>query len=230
MMRRCQIIKALILCLAFIFVVTVLPGCSKEKPLISLNIEELSLVDMWRTVVQTTGVQEPKYSYLESMRLRARDGKIQYLDFAFYIPGESEPTMYHTFFDEKGKLDWFSGQIKNGGSIPLSFNPEIVFTQIDRFGLTNIRPEVSGFTIEVRKQTGVQFVYKLFSLYRLEDGILTPLALVKLNSERPGLPIQVGSIAISRPPEGQFETYTEPEYWFLGEDINKAERVEYLEN
>jgi hypothetical protein len=156
--------------------------------------------------------------------------KFKHLDFAFYTSDESGATMYNIFFNEKGKLDWFSGDIKNGGNMPLSLNPEIVFTQVDRFGLTNIRPEVSGFTIDVRKQTSAEFDYRLFSLYHLEDGVLTPLTFVKLSSEHAGLPIQVGSIARSRPPEGHFETYREPEYWFVTKDLDSAETVKYLED
>jgi len=211
---------------------TLLPGCNRNdaQMRIPVDIDELSLAGTWDGVIKTTGVQKPDDAYLESMRLRARVGKIQHLDFAFYTSDESGATMYNIFFNEKGKLDWFSGDIKNGGNMPLSLNPEIVFTQVDRFGLTNIRPEVSGFTIDVRKQTSAEFDYRLFSLYHLEDGVLAPLTLVKLNSERAGLPIQVGSIAISRPPEGHYETYTLPEFWFLSEDLDRAETVEYLEN
>ncbi len=216
------------LSLCIILTLVILTGCSKA--LISTNIDELSLANMWSVVVQTTGVQEPDNAYLESLRLQARDGKIRHLDFAFYTSDEPGATMYHINFDERGKLDWFSDQIKNSGDMPLSLNPEIVFKQIDSFGFTNIRPEVSGFTIDVRKQTSAEFNYRLFSLYHLEDGVLTPLTLVKLSKEHAGLPIQVGSIARSRPPEGHFETYTEPEYWFVSEDLDRAETVEYLVN
>ncbi len=218
------------LSLCIVLTLVFLLGCSKDNTLISPKIDELSLADMWSAVMQTTGVQEPDNAYLESMKLRARDGKIQHLDFAFYTSDESGVTMYNIFFNEKGKLDWFSGQIKNGGNMPLSLNPEIVFAQIDRFGLINIRPDVSGFTIEVRKQTNVQFIDGLFPLYHLEDGKLAPLALVKLSSDRPGLPIQIGSIARTVPRENIYETYTLPEYWFLSEDLERAETVEYLED
>ncbi len=229
-MRKTLLLQVTAIGLGLLVVLTVvfLSGCSKEKPLISPNIDELSLADMWEAVVKTTGLQEPDNACLESMNLRALNRKLQQLDFAFYTSDEPEVTMYHIFFDQSGKLDYFYGQVKNGSNMPLTFNPEIVFYQIDRFGLTNIRPTVSGFTIDIRKQPGVKYVDKPFPLYHLEDGILTPLALVELSSERPGLPVRVGSIARDEPPKGHFETYTLPEYWFLSEDLNRAETVEYL--
>ena len=136
--------------------------------------------------------------------------------------------MYEIMFDEKGRLKWYSGQIGNGINMPLTFSPEIVFTEIDKFGLTNIRPTVSGFTIDVRKSSATYT--EPFLVYHLENGILTPLIFVKLNTEHPGLPVKVGSIAISNPSKGLDDTYTQPEYWFLSEDLNRAETVEYLGN
>lgn len=222
-------IIATALCLAVGLLIVVLPGCSKEKPLIPQNLDELSLVDMWKAVVKTIGIQEST-SYLESMNLRVLNGKRKELDFDCYVTTESEWTMYTISFSEKGELNWSSGQIKNSQNMPLTFNPEMLFTQLDTFGLTNIRPTVSGFTIDISMQTGADYVFdKPFLLYHLKDGTLAPLEHVKLSSGRPSLPILVGSITIDKPPKGHFETYELPEYWFLSEDIDKADTVEYWE-
>lgn len=232
-MRKRQImIAAIKWCLAVIFTIILLPGCARnDVPMkIPVDIDELSLVDMWNDVRIVTGIKKFP-AYLHNLKLEAFKHEITRLSFNFIVYEEPDWIGYLVTFDERGELVGYNfDEIDFNPYLGIP-NPEILFAEIDKYGLTNIRPTVSGFTIFI--ETGFGHTYNAdgpFPLYHLKDGTLTPLKYVKFGKDQPNLDIQVGSHAITRPRENIYETYENFEYWLLSEDLAKAEIVEYQDN
>jgi len=231
------------LCLIAVITITFLPGCAKEKVVVPQSLDKLSLSSMWENVAKSTGVQDAS-AELESLLLHAdKEGKVNSLSFIFHGRNQQgRPEVYFVGKNSKGELDQHA---YGSQSVPMTRHPLKVFAEIDSLGLSSLEPGDAGLSVQVDFLSGdVGYSYEYSDIFHLEGGALEPLDRIVFHSRTPWCTIGVFKLS---PPEtivtvdgrtvAQATTVAGPvppgkrtsQIWFLSEDINKAETVEYLE-
>ena len=242
-MKRYHIrIITLVCSLAAVLVIALLPGCSRDNAPMKIpeNVNELSLVQMWDEVVKIIGIQE-QTAYLDEFVLDVsyQNGKINTLWFTCYVTNNGPDwTHYFIGFDEGRRLQWQSDETQGVPSefnMRLIYNPRILFAELDKIGFSYVQTTSSGFSVHAQQTRKSTFSIDspIAIPYHLKDGKLIPLKLITLNSEQLSMPIWVGRGQRQKPPEPPVppdSEYVQTEIWFLSEDINNAETVEYLVN
>jgi len=205
------------------------------------NVNELSLVQMWDEVVKIIGIKE-QTTYLDQFVLDVsyQNGKINTLRFTCYvINNEPEWTHYFIGFDEDRGLRWQSDETQEVSSefnILLTYNPRIVFVELDKIGFSNVQSTSSGFSIRVEKEYDHAFSNDDapgWLISHLKDGQLIPLKYIKLSSNHSSLPVWIDRGQRQKPPASPVpldSDYVQTEIWFLSEDVARAETVEYFQN
>ncbi len=207
-----------------------------------MNVDELSLVGMWDEVVKVSGIQEQD-AYLHSFRLDTDyEGRVYISDFVFKTRNnESDWTLYGVRFDnENGEFLINTGKAANNRS---TYNPRVLFAEIDKLGLAELQSTSSSFSIKLQpeyyspppySEENGYFEYTAspdLLLYRLADGELTPLKYVKIGYDQSYLSVRVQRIMWSSKSSGLTGPAQQPpEIWFLAGDIDKAEMVEDRQN
>jgi hypothetical protein len=207
-------------------------------------LDELSLVKMWEAVSIAIGVQNGSQE-LESFRLYTnRDDKIDSLSFVFHGNNAGgRPEVYFVSKNSRGEIGWYSNESK---FVSPTLKPTRVFTEIDSLGLSSLELGDAGLLMQVDFKSGdVGYNNKYGNIYRIEGGKLRQLKEIVFHSRYPWCTIsvyklfpnetvitddgqttaQTTTVRIPVPPEERTS-----QTWFLSEDINKAETVEYLEN
>ncbi len=221
-----------IICLVAILTVTFLPGCTSEKVVLPQSLDGLSLVKMWDKVATLTEVQNESIE-LQSFRLLADPyGKIDGLSFMFLKINASGDSEYQAEINSKGEVDWHSLQ----RSLPRTLhNPVEVLAEIDKVRLASLRPGAGGLEMDADFQLGpVQYSNYQLNIYQLENGKLLPLKEVDFN----GTPFCVISVyqrfanglGLASPAAAAPGDRSSTQIWFLSEDVQKAQTVEYLKN
>lgn len=246
-MKRSLLLRAITLCLALILVITILPGCAKEKVSITQDLDKLSLVGMWETVSATIDVQKGGEE-LESLKLHSNGNRqVDSLSFIFHgFNQKGRPEVYFVSMNSHGEMDWYSYE---SDSVNPTLHPLKVFEEIDRLDLASLESGDAGLSINVGFQSGdIGYRNEYGNIYHLEGGILKPLDEIIFHSKYPWCTISIFKLSpnetiitedgqtisqastVARvngtvPPEER--TF---QIMFLSEDINKAVTVEYLVN
>ncbi len=232
-----------ILCL--IALIVAMPGCSGTKVTVTRELpqklDKLSLTEMWNVVADTADIQE-RSAELGEMHLRTgADGGVDSLYFTFQGRNEKGiPCIYFAEMGREGKID-----IREYEDEPvlLSAHPMTVFAEIDKLGLASMEPGEAGLSLQLGFQYGdIGYSYDHLDLYHLEDGELIPLKEIVFHSRDPWCTVSVFELYPVAVEEGSMASSvkTAPgpvrpgertsQIWFLSEDVNKAEIVEYLGN
>jgi hypothetical protein len=236
-------IITLVCSLAAVLVIALLPGCSRDNAQMKIpeNVNELSLVQMWDEVVKVIGIQE-QTAYLDEFVLDVsyQNGKINTLWFTCYVTDNGSNWTHYTigFNNESRGLYWNSGETQGLPSefnIRLTHNPRILFAELDKIGFSHVQSTSSGFSVHAQQIRNSTFSIDspIAIPHHLKDGKLIPLKFITLNSEQLSMPVWIGRGQRQKPPAPPVppdSEYVQTEIWFLTEDINKAEAVEYLED
>ncbi len=232
-------ILTLVCSLAAVLVIAPLPGCSRNDAPMKRpdNVSVLSLVQMWDEVVKIIGIQEQTANLDEFvLDVSYQNGKINTLWFTCYVTNNGPDwTHYFISFDEGRTLRWQSDKTQGVSSefnILLTYNPRIVFAELDKIGFSRVQSTSSGFSVRVEQEYDRTYSNDDapgWLLSHLKDGQLIPLKYIKLSSDHSSLPVWIGRGQRQKPPVPPDSEYVQTEIWFLSEDINKAEVVEYLE-
>ncbi len=245
-MRRYQsIIVATTLCLVAIIMIAFLPSCAKEKIAVTgelpRELDKLSLTEMWNVVADTADLQK-RNAELGTMLLRAgADGRVDSLYFAFQGWNEKgRPCIYFADMGRKGKISIREYEIN---SVSLSRHPSTVFGEVDKLRLASLERGEAGLTLQIVFQWGdLGYSNDHVDIYHLEGGELLPLKEIVFHSREPLCIISVFKLYPVDVEEGEMvsSVTTAPgpvlpgertsQTWFLSEDINKAEIVEYMES
>jgi len=224
-----------ILCL--IVLIVVMPGCSGTKVKVTRELprelDKLSLTEMWDVVADTADIQE-RSAELGSFQLRAdKNGGVDSLYFDFRGRNkEGVPCIYFAEMGQEGKID-----IRENEANPVSFSahPMTVFTEIDKLGLASLERGEAGLSLQIGFQWGdIGYSYDHVDLYHLDSGELLPLQEIVFHSRDPWCTISVFKLYPVDTEEGSMASSvttgeSTSQTWFLSEDLNRAETVEYLE-
>jgi len=247
-MRKLFIPKVLIIAMLFITLLSVaLTGCTKEKVMIPQDLDGLSLVQMWEKVSAKIDVQKGGEE-MESFRLHANGVRqVDSLSFVFHgFNQKGRPEVYFVSMNAHGEMNWYSyvSDLVNPTRHPLK-----VFEEIDKIGLASLESGDAGLSMHVEFQSGdVGYRNQYGNIYHLEGGTLKPLDEIIFHSQYPWCTTTVfklspnetvitrdGQIIAQASTAVRINGVVPPEertsqIWFLSEDINKAEVVEYLDN
>ncbi len=245
-MRKSFIPKVLMiaLCLITLFSIALVQGCTKEKVIIPQGLDELSLSQVWEKVSATIDVQKGGEE-LESLRLHAnQDRQVDSLSFTFHgFNQKGRPEIYFVSMNSRGEMDWYSYE---SNQVNPTLHPLKVFEEIDKLRLASLESGDAGLAMNIGFQSGdVGYRYAYSDIYHLEGGVLRQLDEIVFHSRTPWCTI--GIFKLSSPETivtGDGRTVTQAttvagpvppskrtsQIWFLSEDINKAEIVEYLDN
>jgi hypothetical protein len=237
-------VTAAVLCLLAVLAIILLPGCTKEKLVIPQKLDELSLVQMWETAADATGVQDDS-AELESLRFHVDENRnIDSLSFVFHgITKNKKTEVYFVSKYTNGETNWHSNESKTTN---VTWHPLKVFTEIDKLGMSSLEIGKNGLIFQVDFQSGdIGYNYDHSDIFKLEDGTLRQLDEIVFHSQYPWCTISVYKLSPNEPvinEDGQTiaqatTTAAGPvppgertsQIWILGEDINKAETVKYLE-
>lgn len=223
------VILSLILCISI-----VLSGCVDSSLAITNKLDELSLTTAFNEVVKKTNVYEDTVEF-QSLRLHTdKSGLIDSFSFSFYAISktskETVPVLFNVQMNSKGELEWAS--LENDSSYnAYSYlqNGSGILEQIDKLGLSSIVPGDNGSVVQIDLQQGrIGYSRPQSELYCLNDGELTPVNKVVFHSNDYWITISVFENLAGKAGEtfqtGDGET---SQIWFLAEDLNKADIVEY---
>jgi hypothetical protein len=219
--------------LCIVMILTVLPSCSQPNVNIPMEINKLSLVNMWDELIKLKSIQEQN-AYLHSFRVETNEnGRVGSLTLQFLVNNNASEYISNLIsFDESGVLHWNSKQLQGDSNLTpgqLTYNPRILFTELDEIGLNSIQSTSSGFSLEVQRENNREYSTNKVDgpiLYHLKDGKLTPLKPVKLSSDHNILVLALSRTSVHVPPSPSDPDWP-IEYWFLDEDLSRAESVEY---
>ena len=227
----------IIVCILVILPATFVQGCTPEIT-VPVEVSRFSLVNVCKRMEKATGVKAGN-EHLLSLYVRAgADGKISAMDYWFYgLDSKGTAKIYTVNMDAKGQMSWYSNWYSD---IPKELlyrpQPQPVFAEIEKIGFSSIPLGNDGMEIDIKFQSG-NATYADQKLNELKDGMLQPLQQVVFRTENCWGTIIVDSIFKEKneslPPTraGSFDADGANVYqsWFLGEDIAKAENVEYLQ-
>lgn len=231
-----------ILCL--IALIAVMPGCSGMKVKVTgelpQELDRLSLTEMWDAVADTADIQE-RSAELGSFHLHAdKGGGVDSLYFNFQGRNEKgKPCIYFAEMGQEGKIEVRENETN---SVSLSTHPVTVFAEIDKLGLASLERGEAGLSIQIGFQWGdIGYSYDHVDLYHLDSGELLPLQKIVFHSREPWCTISIFKLypvdteevsmasSVTTAPSPIPPGESTSQIWFLSEDINRAEIVEYLE-
>jgi hypothetical protein len=217
-------------------VITTTPGFDTD-------MKELSLLELWEMIADSTDIQE-RTAELGTFHMNYNnEGKMDHLYFDFGGRNrEGRPCLYFADFNHESKIDIRAYEVD---SFPVKRHPALVFEEIDKLCLDMLKPGSEGMTVHISFTSGdVGYRNNYLDILHLENGVLVPLNEIIFHSQVPWCTISVyhlvpndrvvtesgstiaqATTALTPVPPGERTSQT----WFLSEDVNMADTVNYLE-
>ncbi len=225
---------------ASILLAGLLLGCGGggQETKLPTRLSTLSLLELWETTIETTGIQGPSAN-LDVFHLSAdRDGAINRLDFQFHaVDGEGRRKRYSVQVSPKGRLDWHADAAP---ALEATLYPRTLFEELAHFGLQRFEPGAGGIRVQVDFSAGDAAYTSLNNdIFVLDQGTSVPLRAIIFHSDKPWAKIQVceadreaivsenlvivetGATALRQDPQCGV--------WFLARDLSKAQTVNYAQ-
>jgi len=192
---------------------------------ISLDVQELTLTQLWGTIVEEIGIREETAQFNSFTLDTNGRGEIQRV--LFLLWGMSTANQSTSYFVEINNREHQKLLTENSDVSDSSINsshPGEYFDEIDKVGLPNIQSDTDGIRISINDMVpggDYRSSEEVNLLFRLEDGNLVRLQRVKFRDE----PYIFGVKVDKKARDG--EPFYPLEIWFLEQDLTKAEIVEY---
>jgi hypothetical protein len=245
-MRKPALQKIIVIafCLTAMLSVLVTSGCTKDTATVPQTLDELSLVNIWEGVASSIDLQEQGAEF-DSLYLHSdRDRKVDTLYFTF--EGYTEKGRAHVYTASMNSKDEINIRTNEIASIQPTQHPLKIFEQIDRLGMASLKTGDEGLSLQIGFQQGdIGYSYDNLDIYHLDNGTLLPLKEIIFHSSYPWCTVSVYELVpnetiITRDGHtiAQATTVSAPvppdertsQIWFLGDDINKATTIEYMES
>ncbi|MBN2238402.1 MAG: hypothetical protein JW712_01405 [Dehalococcoidales bacterium] len=205
-------------------------GCTGKESSLSISRNDFTFSSTWDEILRITGVEESTVR-LDSYELKVRETGIQGLSVQFLAGnGSGQPFMYYVQMDKHGV---FTHDVYESSGYWDEYNPRTIFNELDRYGLPAIAAGADSTGIRIRP-ADTERTYEIDDIFLLENGILTPLRRVSFGREASWAGIEVfryypddfgtGPLIIDSLRVLPWQT------WFVSEDLDNAETVDYLEN
>jgi hypothetical protein len=192
---------------------------------ISLDVQELTLIQLWGTIVEEIGIREETAKISSFTLVTNAHGEIQWMLFEVWgISAENLSTSYLVEINNRENQRLLTVNTYISDTSLNSSHPGAYFDEIDKVGLPSIQSDTDGIWISIDDMfPGGDYHSneKVSLLFRLKDGNLVPLKRVKFRDE----PYIFGIKVKKKAPDG--EPFYPSEIWFLDQDMAKAEIIEY---
>ena len=219
--------------MAIIMIIS-LPGCA-PKVTVPVELSGFSLVNIWNLMEKATGVQRGAEQLISLHLYAGADGTISSMDYSFFgWDSKGTSKTYFVDMNPKGQIKLYSNVTKD---VFFQTQTLLVFTEIDKLGLSSIPLGTAGMEMNIEFQGGdVTYSAEHVKISELNDGTLQPLKQVDFRTETMWCTISVSSMfkdindsgsvtrASSTDADGHFTT----QIWFSSGELAKAENVEYL--
>jgi len=233
--------------LVFILTVSLLSGCVQPKlPPLPMNVSNISLTRVWYRFLDNSGMQERSGNLISFMLMADKNRSVltEHLELTG-VSAKGKPSVYFVDVNNKGELVFQEFDSKN--SVAQTYSPLMVLSEIDKLGLSSITLGPEGFFIIMDFSGGGRSIFTAdrYDIYELQNGQLMPLKEVIFNTNTMWGKITIStnisnsytSAIVTVPPTGTARPL-EPvpaedrtmQFWFLSQDLNKAESVQYLGN
>ncbi|OGN87227.1 MAG: hypothetical protein A2158_02530 [Chloroflexi bacterium RBG_13_46_14] len=230
--------------LVFLASIMFLPGCDDTKitttPEINPSIIELSLLDLWDAITDSTDIQEPS-AQMDMFNLRCdKDGRLEHLYFTFY--GRNSKGILYAYIADLGGKNRIHIRANEADNIVVKRHPAEVFREIDKLGLDSLETGDEGLSVMISFVWG-DVGYGSTGVYQLENGKLKPIEEVIFHSKLQWCTIEVfhlvpndSVVTENGRTTTQATTASAPisrgtsssQIWLLSDDINRlAETVIY---
>ncbi|MBN1188943.1 MAG: hypothetical protein JXA46_04260 [Dehalococcoidales bacterium] len=226
-----------------IIVAIFLTGCSDEKiqstRQVPHHLNALTLTDLWDAVVSATDIQDAT-AELSRFNLRAdAGGNIQSIYFTFSgINRGGKPCLYFANLGSNDRIDIIQYETDSLSHVR-DRHPMEIFEEIDRISLDSVKRGSEGLTIRIHSTWGdIGFSSKYGDIYEVDNGYLRPLRELHYHTNSPVCQIvffemteaavsgqQTSVVYVTGPVP---VTSRNSQTWFLSEDVNRANSMEYL--
>lgn len=210
-----------------------LAGCTNDDSKSSLLTQDFTFTGTWEEILETTGAKGDPV-YIQSFDYSFRGNTLKGMSGMFlseYNDG-SGTGFFNCYLDIEDELQWSGSENDGEWSDQLHYDPSEIFREMDKIGLNVITEGAESTSVRIDSFTGeVNYPYK--NMFHLTGGELLPLSAVSFNSTERWASIQLVSF-YPREPESQFALNfirdDNIQVWLITSDIEKAAKVEYLEN
>jgi hypothetical protein len=232
----------LVCMIAFVSLIT---GCDRARITTSGEIprelDKFSLTDMWNAVAQVTDLQADD-ARLGDFTLRAdADGNVESVYFNF--SGWNKEGRSSIYFADMGSDDKIDIRAyETDSQPPMNAHPSDIFSEIDKIGLASLERGDAGLTMQIDFMSGdIGYSYDSADIYHLQDSGLTPLKKIVFHSQYPWCTVSVFKMYPVAGSDGaaasSIQTASGPvppgertsQIWFIGDEVNRAETLEYLD-
>lgn len=206
-------------------------GCAPPELPYLMPVAEFSFTGLWDEMLEMTGANGTVI-HLQSFDVKTRQDKIERCSATFSSRDKDNTVMsFGVGTDMEGKLQWSGGELQ--GELPErpDYDPAETFAELDRIGIDAIVDNAKSSDIRI------DYIYNerqcdYADMFRLEDGRLLPLREVSFQKDACAATIQVLRF-YSRDADAPFTMgmfRSMGEWWFTGEDLDKAESAVYADH
>ncbi|KXA91567.1 hypothetical protein AKJ63_00650 [candidate division MSBL1 archaeon SCGC-AAA259D18] len=226
-------------------------GNHEEETPAPINLNGDFFSELWPATLKVTDVQDPT-AKLSSFRLLSNENcAVESLHFEFCgFDSKGIKRAYFVDLSPKSGQELLSSHSYEMEGTCEGIHPQVLYEELDKVDISGrVGANGKGISIWADFSSGSNNVYSCGSLYLLllENGELKPLKKIVFSSSIPWCVIHVGERST---PENVVESENEitaedsitgflenlpaeerkGEIWFLSQDLDKAETVEYLQS
>lgn len=235
MKKRLTHMALAVFCITGALLMVFITGCNNTKEVnisqSGWDLENLSLLQLWYMIADTTNIQEQS---AEIVSLQLHTDTANTVDSFYFVfcalDNDDQARRYITNISQESKIT-----IRKYDTIEMEGNrrPCIIFTELDKIGLASLETGESGLSVHIEvHDESIGYTRENLDIYELENGELIPLDEIKFHSQTPWCTISVyqldatsSTTQTTAPAPSSLDGRTQ--IWFLAEEINMAETVEY---
>ena len=217
-----------------IFIIVSLPGCA-PKVTVPVELSGFSLVNVWNLMEKAVGVQQGGEHLIALHLYAGADGTVSSMDYSFFgWDSKGTSKTYFVDMNPKGQIKWYSNVTKD---VFFQTQTLLVFTEIDKLGLSSIPLGTAGMEMNIEFQSGsITYSADHLKIYELKDGTLQPLKQVDFRTDNMWCTVSVSSMfrdnndsgSVTRASSTDANGHFTAQIWFSSGELAKAENVEYL--
>jgi hypothetical protein len=237
--------------LVAIILISLLAGCAQTQLVpLPMNVHDLSLTRVWYRFLDCSGMQERSGNLSSFALMTDKNGAVLTVHLEFTgISAKGKPSSYFADVNCKGDFHYQEYDLKN--SVTQTYSPLVVLSEIDKLGLSSISLGPEGFYGFMDFSGGGRsaFTVDRYDIFELQNGRLLPLKELTFNTNTLvgkitistnissgstsatatafAPPTETNTIHTSKPVPAEARTM---QIWFISQDMNKAETVEYLKD
>ncbi len=220
------------LILMLLTVAGITTACTPPEQPYLMPVTDFSFTGLWDEIQETTGASGNQ-THLQSFDLRIKNDKVMSGSARFSsIDNAGHDIFYRVDTDTRGKLQWNGRGTKDIlPPIGLRYDPAKTFAELDRLGVEAVIDSARSVGVRIENIYNER-QYDYADMFRLDDGELLPLREASFPKDAVAVQIQVDR-SYEREEAAPFALgrfRVTSEWWFTGNDLEKADSVVFAKN